>query len=691
VLTCGVLAAACSDPASPTSLRLPASVQHATLVTPRVTAGAAHTCAVRSTGIIECWGRNNEGQAPASRSATTGAFVQADGGAFHTCALTTEGTAQCWGSNFYRQAPAARQAASGTFVSVSAGVNHTCALRIDGIVECWGSDNEGQAPEERAALAGSFTQVSTNGYHTCALRDDGAIECWGRNVEGQAPATVTAATGAFVAVAGGGYHTCGLRSDGVAECWGLDANGQAPVSRAASGASFSSLDAGGWHSCGLRTDGAIECWGNNADEQAPASMTAASGHYSQVSTGGNHSCALWGGDIVECWGLNNHGQAAADHSPVEPLNLYTIFTSASELDVSWQDHSTNETEFQLERRTYSAGAWGTWTLVSTLAAGITSFTDTDVSDANGYQYRVRACNHVGCSVWTSELPPVTWLPLVATLVDLTQVDLSWPDNPNENWYELERRGLTGESWTAWQRVATPGVDVIVFSDSDVVEGTSYQYRLRACNMIGCSSWARSTEVVVDVAPADPAGVHTAVTLSNDVEVLWTDASANEQSFVVMRRWRDGSNWLGWERVTTTAANASSHTDTSVVAEQTYQYRVKACNRAGCSSWATSSRVLVLARPAPAESAIATPVSATEIHVVWTDASSNEAWFYVDRRSSVAGTWTAWQLVHSADVDATAFSDVEVAPGTLYQYRVRACNNAGCAIGAISNRVTTPGI
>ena len=132
-----------------------------------ISAGSDHTCGLRDTGAIECWGRNSSGQ------------------------INTP---------------------SGSFRAISAGSDHTCGLRDTGAIECWGRNSSGQINTP----SGSFRAISAGSHHTCGLRDDGAIVCWGNNDERQSDAP----SGSFKTVSAGYEHTCGLRSDGSFECWG---------------------------------------------------------------------------------------------------------------------------------------------------------------------------------------------------------------------------------------------------------------------------------------------------------------------------------------------------------------------------------------------------------------------------------------------------------------------------------------
>jgi len=294
-----------------------------------VSAGLAHTCGLRGTGGAECWGNNSLGQAPATRTATTGTFTNITAGALHTCALTSAGGVECWGNNLLGQAPAHKSPSTGTFTEVSAGDLHTCAVVSTGMIGCWGNNLFGQAPAARSARTGTFQHVTAGTGFTCGLRSDGVVECWGLGLAGQAPSTRRAAAGSFVQVSAGSLHTCASRlaggpDDGV-ECWGSNIFGQAP---GLTPGTFAQVSAGGAHTCGIKeTLGSLvgpsqehpvqtilTCWGNNSLGQAPATRAPTAGggsSFTAVSAGSAHTCAINQGLFIECWGDNAFGQAPA--------------------------------------------------------------------------------------------------------------------------------------------------------------------------------------------------------------------------------------------------------------------------------------------------------------------------------------------------------------------------------------------
>lgn len=105
-----------------------------------VSAGWDHSCAIEEAslgGDLICWGQNAHGQAPALVS---GPFTEVSAGLAHTCALRADGTVACWGYN-----PDGRtNAPAGTFTQVSAGDEHSCATRSDGVAVCWGGNRYGE-------------------------------------------------------------------------------------------------------------------------------------------------------------------------------------------------------------------------------------------------------------------------------------------------------------------------------------------------------------------------------------------------------------------------------------------------------------------------------------------------------------------------------------------------------------------
>jgi hypothetical protein len=82
--------------------------------------------------------------------------------------------------------------------------------------------------------------------------------------------------------------------------------------------------------------------------------------------------------------------------------------------------------------------------------------------------------------------------------------------------------------------------------------------------------------------------------------------------------------------------------------------------------------------------IGTAASPTQINLSWTDNSTNETGFKIDRKVG-SGTWvTDYGIINNADV--TNFSDTSVSAGVTYSYRVSSFNSVGKSL-TYSNEVT----
>jgi Chitobiase/beta-hexosaminidase C-terminal domain len=73
--------------------------------------------------------------------------------------------------------------------------------------------------------------------------------------------------------------------------------------------------------------------------------------------------------------------------------------SAPKVTVTWQDNSSNEDNFQVERKT---GTGGTYSQIATVAANVTSYLDTSVTNGVTYCYRLRAVNSSTTSSYSNE-------------------------------------------------------------------------------------------------------------------------------------------------------------------------------------------------------------------------------------------------------------------------------------------------
>ncbi|MBC7710730.1 MAG: Ig-like domain repeat protein [Rhizobacter sp.] len=234
-----------------------------------VSVGAQFACALTGSGGVKCWGNNFSGQlgngttsfavtaTPIDVIGLTSTAVAISAGRSFACAVLTTGGVQCWGANnngqlgdgtiTNRSTPVAVVGLSSAVAQVAVGSNHTCALMTSGTVKCWGSDIFGQlgqgnvssnspTPVDTLHLDAIATQLSLGSAHTCAVLVGGAVKCWGYNAFGQladgtmtnqsSPVTSVGLSAGVQSIGAGGNFTCAVMSAGSIRCWGDNQAGQ---------------------------------------------------------------------------------------------------------------------------------------------------------------------------------------------------------------------------------------------------------------------------------------------------------------------------------------------------------------------------------------------------------------------------------------------------------------------------------
>jgi len=84
--------------------------------------------------------------------------------------------------------------------------------------------------------------------------------------------------------------------------------------------------------------------------------------------------------------------------PNAPSSLSASAISSSQINLTWQDNSTNETSFKLERATSAAGPFSQ---IATPGSNTTSYSDSGLAPSTTYYYRVRASNSAGDSSYSN--------------------------------------------------------------------------------------------------------------------------------------------------------------------------------------------------------------------------------------------------------------------------------------------------
>jgi alpha-tubulin suppressor-like RCC1 family protein len=346
-----------------------------------VTTGVAHSCAIQTDGSLWCWGENANRQLGLGDATDVeirtpqrvgaDSWISIGGGLVHTCGLRDTGTLWCWGYNGFGSVGDGTRTQRAEPVQIGAdhwkvlavGDNSTCAIRDDDSLWCWGYNPYGNLGDgttsERAEptlIDGSktWTSVSLATTHTCALTDDHQLWCWGYAPLGGGgltseltPVRVEAGT-EWTAIATTIGATCGI-TDGQVLCWGLNELAQlgdgtqvdrgAATPIASSRTDFVQLAARWKTACAIAADGTMECWGENrrgqigSDTAQPIQTTPheMEDAWKTVAPHALHSCGIDGSSHLHCTGGNSSGQRGdgTGGSVLEPVMVEGSWSSVA--------------------------------------------------------------------------------------------------------------------------------------------------------------------------------------------------------------------------------------------------------------------------------------------------------------------------------------------------------------------------
>ncbi|MDE0002129.1 MAG: FG-GAP-like repeat-containing protein, partial [Rhodospirillaceae bacterium] len=251
----------------------------------------------------------------------------------------------------------------------------------------------------------------------------------------------------------------------------------------------------------------------------------------------------------------------------------------------WWRGVSGATSYTLQER-LNDGEWKTIQTGSSTSRSISGKT------AGTWHYRVRAENAGGNSDYsgtesiTVAAPSAPSTPSGPSSTD-TDGDyfITWSSRTGATKYVLEERlGSTG-TWAEIHDGATRSKRVTLRASG------TWQYRVKACSVVGCGDWSRTKSVVVEL--PDPPPVPTSLRHSGSggsYLVLW-GISTGATRYVLQEKPASGI----WTSVYDGSLTFASLTGRSA---GTYSYQARACIGAACSAWSTSYSVTVSDTPQP---------------------------------------------------------------------------------------------
>jgi acid phosphatase type 7 len=310
------------------------------------------------------------------------------------------------------------------------------------------------------------------------------------------------------------------------------------------------------------------------------------------------------------------------------------------------------------------------------------FTVSPLTPGTLYYFAIKTVDDAGnvsalsniAAITTATAPPAGPSHLTATLSGGV-ISLAWTDNASdEDSFRVEKSTSPTSGFAHLQVLPA---DSTRFMDPYIYAGTTYYYRVFALK--GAVLSAASNVAKITVPPAAPMSLSGSATKTS-VNLTW-NPSTGADSYTVSRL-----NGAGEFQVITSGLTLTQYMDGSLTPNTPYTYRVAAVNSGGAGAPAEITlQTGALMPPSAPVGLVATAQSRTEILLEWTDGSTNEGGFTLERSDD----GETWALVAQTAANATVFLNNGLSAGSTFSYRIRAFNEDGFSEWSNVAVATTP--
>lgn len=221
-----------------------------------------------------------------------------------------------------------------------------------------------------------------------------------------------------------------------------------------------------------------------------------------------------------------------------------------------------------------------------------------------------------------------------------------------------------------------------YADTQVSNGTTYYYEVRAVNSIGLGQPSGEVAATPASRPGSPGGLSANANASAGVVLTWSAASSGGSPITGYNVYR--STQSGAETLMASVGTGTSYTDAAVSNGTTYYYKVSAVNAVGESALSSETTAKRGTPPAAPRNLVAAMSNTSGVTLKWSSPASNggaSVTGYRIYRASASGAETLIATVGSV----TSFADTSAASGGFYYYKVTAVNSLG--EGSFSNEAS----
>lgn len=382
-----------------------------------------------------------------------------------------------------------------------------------------------------------------------------------------------------------------------------------------------------------------------------------------------------------------------------PTDLKAGVRTANSIEILWTDLATDELFYEVG---FCQGVdCAEFQASSPLAANKTSYLQASLEPNTSYRFRVRTTNAYGSSAWAvspnvmTQLSPLTNFAVTQLLNSV--ISIAWTAG-SDSYTKVEIERCTELSCTSFRPVYGSPFDApkTNHTEGGLAPESINRFRIRVLSEGTDSAWLESGNIttpaivtpVISDPPIEPSPTQFTLNALSDssVQFSWSDQSSQEFFYEVQRCLGLSCNNFSEAPGSPLAANSVSYSSSALIPETVYTFRVRAHGMNGPSAWLTG--VEFKTAPKPPSALISNIVTAKSIQISWTDQSSEETAYEIER--CMGSDCNNFMPVSSSPLVANSVTHTEsnLTGLTTYRFQVRAVRASIKSSWLISSNITT---
>ncbi|NUN07930.1 MAG: fibronectin type III domain-containing protein [Ignavibacteriaceae bacterium] len=360
-----------------------------------------------------------------------------------------------------------------------------------------------------------------------------------------------------------------------------------------------------------------------------------------------------------------------------PTNIVATALAVNIVYLTWQDNTSNETIFQIERKTGDQP----YSIAGRVGPNTTSFKDS----ANGltanteYKYRLKVYSETDSS-WSQDVPVKTFAQslntptnLAAAQFDSVTVRLTWKDNsPFEIATFVERKIGDGGTYISLGQV---GTDITSFDDQTYTPNVKNIYRVRSTDGQGSfSNYSAEASII----PTRLGGLSTPTNLIasqtdvGKIRLTWVDNSTTETFTVI--EWRTAQS--AYTEIKYVPANDVQYIHEGFTFDVQNFYRARAYDGVSFSNYSNEFVITPSSNfglGIPTNVVLTNLTNPTRVQISWDDNSTSETATLIEWRIDTTPNFSE---IAQAGPNLNGYIHLTPQPGINNHYRLRTTNGRG---------------